>query len=92
MLKAMEQLNLQKKQLEQNKIPTPKRSSESKSALLHLTDIAFRMGGTIAIGTFVGRWIDKYMNLSSPIFTLLLCLLSVGYAIYIVYRDASQTK
>jgi F0F1-type ATP synthase assembly protein I len=73
-------------------MPKPKRPSESKSTLLHLTDLVFRMGGIIAIGTFAGRWLDKYMNLSSPIFTLILCLLSVFYAIYIVYRDASQTK
>jgi F0F1-type ATP synthase assembly protein I len=86
----MEQLNLSKKQLEQNK--KPKRPSESKSTLLHLTDLAFRMGATITIGTLIGRWIDKSMALSHPIFTLLLCLISVGYAIYIVYRDASQTK
>ena len=76
--------------MEQNK--KPNRPSEGKSTLLHLTDIAFRMGATITIGTLIGRWIDNRMGLERPIFTLVLCLASVGYAIYIVYKDASQTK
>jgi F0F1-type ATP synthase assembly protein I len=76
--------------LEQNK--NTKRPSENKSTLLHLTGIAFRMGGTIAVGTLLGRWIDNYMALTRPVFTLILCLAAVGFAIYIVSRDASQTK
>ena len=50
------------------------------------------MGGIIALGTLLGRWIDNYMALTRPVFTLILCLAAVGGAIYIVYRDASQTK
>jgi F0F1-type ATP synthase assembly protein I len=76
--------------LEQNN--KPKRPSGNKSTLLHLTGIAFRMGGIIAVGTLLGRWIDNYMAFSRPIFTLILCLGAVGLAIYIVSRDASQTK
>jgi F0F1-type ATP synthase assembly protein I len=77
--------------LEQNK-NTKRPSGNNKSMLLHLTGIAFRMGGTIAVGTLLGRWIDNYMALTRPVFTLILCLAAVGFAIYIVARDASQTK
>lgn len=55
-------------------------------------DMGFRMGATIVVGVFVGKWIDERLAMTKPIFTLILCLLAVGVAIYMVYRDVSQPK
>ena len=55
-------------------------------------DMGFRMAVTIAIGAFVGKWIDGRLAMTKPIFTLILCLLAVGVSIYMVYRDVSQPK
>jgi F0F1-type ATP synthase assembly protein I len=46
----------------------------------------------IALGVFIGQWIDKRLAMAKPIFTIILCLLAIGGAIYMVYRDVSQPK
>jgi F0F1-type ATP synthase assembly protein I len=48
------------------------------------------MGITIAIGAWLGRWIDRQLGLSKPIFLLIISLLAVAGAIFMVIRDADK--
>jgi hypothetical protein len=41
----------------------------------------------ILAGTFGGIKLDSKLNLQFPVFTIILSLLSVGFAIYIVIKD-----
>jgi hypothetical protein len=77
--------------LAQNKKNT-QRPSETRDTLLRFTDLAFRMGAIITLGTLAGRWLDGKMGLEKPVFTLILCLLAVGGSIYMVYRAVSPPK
>ena len=49
--------------------------------------IAIQMGVIIFVGVLGGKKIDEYFSLKTPIFTLILSLLSVGFAIYISIKD-----
>jgi F0F1-type ATP synthase assembly protein I len=77
---------------EQPKNKEPRRSSETNSQLMRFGDLAFRMGIMIGLGAFVGQKIDKYLTMSSPIFTIILCLLAIGGSMYMVIREVSQPK
>lgn len=41
----------------------------------------------IGLGVFGGYYLDKYLGLTVPIFTLVLSLLSVAAAIYLSIKD-----
>jgi F0F1-type ATP synthase assembly protein I len=67
-------------------------SSKSKhtNSFLKYTDVAFRMIVIILIGVFGGTKLDAYFNLTTPIFTLVLSLLSVGFAMYSVIKGITK--
>jgi F0F1-type ATP synthase assembly protein I len=44
----------------------------------------------ILIGVFGGTKLDAYFNLTTPIFTLVLSLLSVGFAMYSVIKGITK--
>jgi membrane protein DedA with SNARE-associated domain len=54
--------------------------------------MAVQMIVVILAGVFGGRWIDKSIAWTVPIFTLLLSQLSVAFAIYLVVKDLNQKK
>jgi F0F1-type ATP synthase assembly protein I len=74
-------------QQENKKIPT-----SSPVSLLRYTDIVFRMGMTIALGTWFGKWLDGRMNMTKPIYLPIFSLLGVAIAMYLVIRDANKLK
>ena len=74
-----------------NKPDNPKKRSSS-FALLRYTDIAFRMGATIALGTWLGKWLDGKMGMTKPIFLLIMSMLAITTAIYMVIRDADKIR
>lgn len=78
--------------MEQPKNKPPRRPSESTSQLLRFGDMAFRMGILIALAAYIGQKLDKYMSLTTPIFTILLCLIAIGGSMYMVIKDVSQPK
>ena len=49
--------------------------------------IAFQMLAIILIGVFGGVKLDEYLNLSFPVFTVILSILSVFFSIYYVIKD-----
>ncbi|MDZ7877707.1 MAG: AtpZ/AtpI family protein [Saprospiraceae bacterium] len=59
-------------------------------SLLRYTDIAFRMGATIAFGTWFGKWLDEKMGMSKPLYLPIFAILAVGLAMYLVIKDANK--
>lgn len=78
-------------QTKNNEPKNPKKLSTATS-LLRYTDIAFRMGATIALGTWIGKWIDGKMGMTKPIFLPILAMLAIVGAIYMVIRDANKIQ
>jgi ATP synthase protein I len=60
--------------------------------ILKFSDIAFKMGATIALGAWAGTWLDKKFNTSKPYYTMILTLIATIGAMYMVIRDVSQNK
>jgi F0F1-type ATP synthase assembly protein I len=69
-----------------------KKRLASGVSLLRYTDIVFRMGMTIALGTLFGKWLDGKMSMAKPIFLPIFAILGVGVAMYMVIRDANKLK
>ena len=69
-----------------------KQRFSSGVSLLRYTDIVFRMGMTIALGTWFGKWLDGKMAMQNPIFLPLFALLGVAVALFMVIRDANKLK
>ncbi|MBL7818754.1 MAG: AtpZ/AtpI family protein [Saprospiraceae bacterium] len=64
----------------------------SSIALLRYTDIAFKMGVTIALGAWLGKWLDGKMGMTKPVFLLIMSMLAIGGAIYMVIKDANKIR
>ena len=69
-----------------------KQRLSSGVSLLRYTDIVFRMGMTIALGTWFGKWLDGKMAMKNPIFLPVFALLGVAVALFMVIRDANKLK
>jgi F0F1-type ATP synthase assembly protein I len=69
-----------------------KKAVKSTVSLLRYTDIVFRMGATIALGTLFGKWLDGKMSMTKPIFLPIFAILAVGVAMYLVIKDANKLK
>jgi F0F1-type ATP synthase assembly protein I len=51
------------------------------------TGLAFQMGLIILLGALAGKYLDRYFELQTPVFTLVLSLVSVFAALYISLKD-----
>lgn len=74
------------------KTSRPKKSPEddlkrSGNNFIKYTNIAIKMAVIILIGVFAGRKLDEWMAWDTPVFTLVLSLLSVAGAMYSVIKD-----
>lgn len=56
------------------------------------TTIALQMIVIILAGVFGGIQLDKLVNWETPVFTIILTILSVIFAIYYVTKDLLRTK
>lgn len=65
---------------------SPKQKRPSNSYLKY-SGMAFQMGAIIFIGVFGGFKLDQWLELKTPIFTLILSLVSVFAAIYLSIKD-----
>jgi hypothetical protein len=54
--------------------------------------MALQLGGTIAIGAFIGRKLDEYFELDKPLLTALLALLATVGAIYLLVNGLINIK
>ena len=67
-----------------------KKRRASSISLLRYTDIVFRMGMMIGLGTWFGSWLDGKMIIDKPIFLPIFSLLGVAIAMYLVIKDANK--
>ncbi len=56
------------------------------------TTISFQMIVIILAGVFGGIQLDKIVNWETPVFTIILSILSVIFSIYYVTKDLLRTK
>ena len=59
-----------------------KESKKKFDNYIRYSSLAFEMAAIMAIGVFAGFKIDGWLNLSFPVFTLMLMIFSVVAAIY----------
>jgi hypothetical protein len=59
----------------------------NQNSYVKYSGIAIQMATIILIGTFGGKWIDSYLTFKFPIFTLILSILSVFFAVYYAIKD-----
>ncbi len=52
--------------------------------------IAFQMAAIILIGLFAGIKLDEYLNLSTPVFTVMLTFLGFGAALYYLFHGITK--
>jgi F0F1-type ATP synthase assembly protein I len=62
-------------------------STRPLKAYARYSSIAFQMMAIILAGVFGGIKLDAWVNIGFPVFTVVLSLLSVFFAIYFVVRD-----
>jgi F0F1-type ATP synthase assembly protein I len=66
---------------------SPEKKKKSLENYARYSSIAFQMLVIILAGVFGGIKLDQWLALSTPIFTIILSILSVVLAIYYVTRD-----
>lgn len=54
---------------------------------LKYSGMAFQLGAAVLMGTLAGKYIDQYLQLEKPYFTLLLALLGVIAGLYSILKD-----
>ncbi|NVO19764.1 MAG: AtpZ/AtpI family protein [Bacteroidetes bacterium] len=65
----------------------PDKARKPLEGYARYTNLAFQMFAIIGIGIFAGVKLDQWLNLSFPVFTLILSILSVAAAIYSAIKD-----
>jgi F0F1-type ATP synthase assembly protein I len=59
----------------------------SEKTWLHYTNLGFQMIGTMVVCALGGKYLDQYLEMKFPIFTLVLVLFGVFAALYQVLKD-----
>jgi len=57
---------------------------------IQLTGVAFQMGITIYLGTYVGKWLDEKYVVENSTFTIIFSLLGVFAALYYVIKQVQK--
>ncbi|MCU0370886.1 MAG: AtpZ/AtpI family protein [Bacteroidales bacterium] len=66
---------------------SPEKKKKSLDNYTRYSNIAFQMLVIILIGVFGGIKLDEWLNLTIPVFTIILSILAVILSIYTVTRD-----
>jgi hypothetical protein len=59
---------------------------------LKYSGLAFQMAGIVAFAVFIGQWIDKAMNFSKPIFTMVLVIVFFTGYMYKLYLELNKKE
>ena len=71
------------------KKPLKKKTGVTNPALKY-SGMATSMALTVALGVFLGKWIDKKLGLEDPVFTLLLVVVFLGIFMVYLVKSVSQ--
>ncbi len=75
-----------------NSLNDSKKKKKTLNKFIRFSSIAFEMGLIIGGGTYGGVYLDKKFNLETPVFTIVLSLLSVFTALYIVIKQVNNVN
>ncbi|MFZ1749973.1 MAG: AtpZ/AtpI family protein [Saprospiraceae bacterium] len=67
----------------------PKRKVNS---YLKYSGLAFQLAAVVFIGIFAGKWLDKTLNMSKPIFTMSLVLILFSGYMYKLYIELNRNR
>jgi len=59
---------------------------------LKYSNLALQMGVIIGLSAWGGNKLDNYYKNSTPVFTIVLCLLGIGGSLYLVLKDFINPK
>ena len=60
---------------------------KNSNPYIKYSSIAMQMAIIIVGGTFGGKWLDSFIEIKFPVFTLTLSILSVFFAVYYAIKD-----
>ena len=67
-----------------------KKTSKRAANYMRYSALGFQMMGIIMAGVFGGYYLDKYLELGFPIFTLCLSLFGIGAAMYFLFKETGR--
>lgn len=72
----------------------PQKQSKKKlfNQYLKYTTLGFQMLATVILGLLIGRGLDKWLETSTPYFTLIFVLLFIFVALYIPVKELMNKK
>jgi hypothetical protein len=67
-----------------------KNETKNPSRFLRFSGLAMQMLGTILVFTYAGYKLDEHLELSTPVWTIILSLTSIGGSLYLLIRNVSK--
>ncbi len=71
---------------------TTNSNREGLNKFIRFSTLAFEMGIIIICGTFAGVWVDDYFLFETPVFTIILSLLSIFASLYLVIKQVNNAN
>ncbi|HLP12455.1 MAG TPA: AtpZ/AtpI family protein [Flavobacteriales bacterium] len=68
----------------------PKQNQKGPGDLYKYSAMSFKMGAVITAGFLGGHYLDAYLNLKMPVFTLVLGFIGLALSIYIIILDTRK--
>lgn len=59
---------------------------------LKYSNMAFQMAGIIGVGSWAGYKLDQYFATKTPVYTIILSLVSIFVALYLTLKDFISPK
>ena len=69
-----------------------KQPQKPLNAYAKYSALGVQMAVIIGAGTYGGHWLDTHYNNKTPVFTIVLSLVSIAIAMYIVLKDFIKPK
>lgn len=69
-----------------------KETNKGFNKFVRFSSLAFEMAIIITCGTYAGVWVDDYFKFNTPIFTIVLSLLSIFASLYLVIKMVNNVN
>jgi len=66
--------------------------NKNRNSYLKYSGLGFQFAMLIVVAIFAGKWLDKKMDMTRPVFTLLLVLLFFSLFMYKLYKELIKTR
>ncbi len=78
--------------MEQNPNQKPQKPQKPLNAYARYSSLGMQMALIIAGGSYGGHKLDEHYGNRTPVFTIVLSLVSIAVALYLVLREVTKTK